>query len=259
MGGAFYEQVGADRHRATGHAAGPWSPDSQHMGPPAALLVRELEGCAPRAEVAFSRLAFEVLGPVPMGELTVRAWVERPGRAVELLSAELIADDRPVVRAHAWRIAQSDTSLVAGGAAPPLDPPERGEPMPIPSLWLRGYLDATEWRALEGGMTGSGRAIVWGRTLVDIVEGEAGTPLQRLCAIADSANGVSSRLDIRRWLFINTDLTLHLHRQPLGEWFALDAESVVGPTGAGSTSSVLHDLSGPVGRGAQSLLVRPRE
>jgi hypothetical protein len=130
--------------------------------------------------------------------------------------------------------------------------------MQIPPAWLRGYLDATEWRSLEGGMTGSGRAIVWGRTLVDVVAGEAGTPLQRLCAIADSANGVASRLDVRHWLFINTDLTLHLHRQPAGEWFALDAESVIGPTGAGSTSSVLHDLSGAVGRGAQSLLVRPR-
>jgi hypothetical protein len=69
---------------------------------------------------------------------------------------------------------------------------------------------------------------------------------------------VSSRLDIDRWLFINTDLTLHLHRQPTGEWFALDAETVIGPTGAGSTGSVLHDVTGPVGRGAQSLLVRPR-
>ena len=258
MGDAFYEQIGPDRYRATRHAAGPWSPDSQHMGPPAALIVRELERCAPRAEVAFSRLAFEVLGPVPMGELTVRAQVERPGRAVELLSAELSAGDRAVVRARAWRIAQGDTSLIAGGAAPPLDPPEKAGPMTIPPAWLRGYLDATEWRSLEGGMTGSGHAIVWGRARVELVAGEEGTALQRLCAIADSANGVSSRLDVRHWLFINTDLTLHLHRQPDGEWFALDAESVIGPTGAGSSSSVLHDLNGPVGRGAQSLLVRPR-
>ena len=41
MGGAFYEQIGPDRYRATRHAAGPWSPDSQHMGPPAALIVRD--------------------------------------------------------------------------------------------------------------------------------------------------------------------------------------------------------------------------
>jgi hypothetical protein len=258
VGDAFYEPLGDGRYRATGHTAGPWSADSQHMGPPAALLARELERCAPREDVMLSRLVFEVLGPVPLGELTVSSRVERAGRSVELLSAELQAAGRAVVRAHAWRIAQSDTGEVAAGAPAPLDPPEAAGLMPIPAGWGRGYLDAVEWRSLDGGMTGSGHATVWGRALVDLVAGEAGSALQRLCAVADSANGVSSRLEIDRWLFINTDLTLHLYRRPAGEWFALDAVTVIGPTGVGATDSVLHDAAGPVGRGAQSLLVRPR-
>jgi len=266
MGGAFYERIAEDRYRATSHTAGPWSPDAQHMGPPAALLARELEQCAPRPDAALARLVYEVLGPVPVGDLLVRAKVERPGRAVELLSAELSAvtgsgdgDVRPVVRAYAWRLAQNDTAHVVGGGPEPLAPPEAAGPMPIPRGWLRGYLDAVEWRTLQGGlMNGSGRATVWARTLVDLVEGEVSTPLQRLCAIADSGSGVSHRLDISAWIFVNTDLTLHLHRQPAGAWFALDAETTIGPTGAGTALTALHDISGPVGVGAQSLLVRPR-
>jgi hypothetical protein len=256
MGEAFYEQIGAGSFRSTNHTIGPWFLDSQHMGPPAALLVRELERCAPRADAAFSRVVFEVLGPVPISELTVRAWVERPGRSVELLSAEMLVADRPVVRAHAWRIACSDTSEVAGGGPAPLPPPEQGGDLNIPSNWRRGYLEATQWRSVQGGMNGSGRATVWGRTRVDVVQGEEASPLQRLCAIADSANGLSARLDGRAWLFINTDLSIHLHTQPAGEWFALDAETVIGPTGAGLSNTTLHDLSGPVGRSAQCLLVR---
>lgn len=107
-------------------------------------------------------------------------------------------------------------------------------------------------------MNGTGAATVWGRTLVDVVAGEQASPLQRLCAIADSGNGVSGRLDIRQWLFINTDLTLHLYRDPVGEWIGLDAETVIGPTGSGLAASVLHDEAGALGRGAQSLVVRPR-
>jgi hypothetical protein len=264
MGGAFYERVGDDRYRATAHTAGPWSPDAQHMGPPAALLAREIERCAARADTVPARLVYEVLGPVPVGDLIVKATVERPGRAVELLSAELSAvtgsggDIRPVVRAHAWRLAQNDTAYVAAGGPEPLAPPAAAGPMPIPADWLRGYLDAVEWRSLRGGLNGSGRATVWARPLVEVVEGEQSTPLQRLCAVADSGSGVSHRLDIASWIFMNTDLTLHLHRQPTGEWFALDAETTIGPAGAGTAVTMLHDTAGPVGVGAQSLLVRPR-
>jgi len=266
MGGAFYERIDETRYRATSHTAGPWSPDAQHMGPPSALLARELERCAPRPDTALARLVYEVLGPVPVGDLIVRAKVDRPGRAVELLSAELSAvtgsgddDARPVVRAYAWRLAQNDTAHVAGGGPEPLPPPDAAAPMLIPQGWLRGYLDAVEWRSLRGGLLdGSGRATVWARPLADIVAGEASTPLQRLCAIADSGSGVSHRLDINAWIFVNLDVTLHLHRRPAGEWFALDAETTIGPTGAGTAITALHDTGGPLGVGAQSLLVRPR-
>jgi hypothetical protein len=258
MVGAFYEQLAEDRYLATEHTAGPWSDKTQHMGPPAALLARELERCEPRPDLTFSRLTYEVLGAVPLGELTVHATVERTGRAVELLAAELRVGDRTMVRARAWRLAQSDTTEVAGGAPAVLDAPDTAPAMRIPTEFGEGYLAATEWRSLSGGFTGSGVATVWGRPRVALVAGEEASPLQRLCTIADSGNGVSNRLDIRKWMFINTDLTIHLYRQPVGEWFALDAETTVGPTGSGIASSVLHDAHGPIGRAAQSLLVRAR-
>jgi hypothetical protein len=258
MDGTFYEQLAEDRYLATEHTAGPWSDKTQHMGPPAALLARELERCEPRPGHAFSRLTFEVLGAVPVGELTVKAMVERSGRAVDLLAAELCVGDRTMVRARAWRLTQNDTAQVAGGAPAALQPPDTAPAMRIPAEFGEGYLAATEWRSLSGGMTGTGRATVWGQPRVALVAGEEATPLQRLCAIADSGNGVSNRLDIRTWMFINTELTIHLHRRPAGEWFALDAETIVGPTGMGIASSVLHDSDGPIGRAAQSLLIRAR-
>jgi hypothetical protein len=258
MDEAFYKELEPGRFHATQHTVGPWSAEAQHMGPPAALLTRALEGCAMARPSTLMRLTFEVLGPVPVGEVTVQAGVERPGRTVELLSAELTAGGRAVVRARAWRIALTDTAAVAGGGTPPMAPPTDTEPMVIPYGWRRGYLDATEWRSISGGMTGSGEARVWARTLVDVVAGEPPTPLQRLCAIADSGNGVSTRLDVRQWLFINTDLSLHLYRGPVGEWFGLDAETAIGPSGAGVAASVLHDEAGALGRAAQSLVVRPR-
>jgi len=254
----FFRRLGDDRYLSTEHTAGPWSTESQHLGPPSALLVRELENCAPRADMVLSRVVFEVLGPVPVAELTVSASVRRPGRSVELLVAELAHDGRPVLRAQAWRISRGDTAAVASEFSGMLPEPPACPRMEIGDDWSCGYLAAVDWRSVDGSMFTAGDAIVWGKPLMPTVEGEETTASQRLFTIADSASGVSSRLDIRKWFAINTDLSVHLHREPQGSWFALEASTVIGPGGVGVATSVVHDLLGPVGRTAQSLYVRER-
>lgn len=248
----------AHRVVASASTRGPWFADAQHMGPPSALLVRALERCAGRAEVHLTRLTVEVLGRVPLGSLTVSAHVARAGRTIELVGADLLADGRAVARAHGWFLAATDTTSAATDPGPPLPPPDAGEEHPLPDGWLPGYLDALEWRWLHGDLGESGPGRAWARLRVPVVAGEVPTPWQRLVAVADSTNGVAARLDLRDWLFVNTDLTVHTHRAPEGEWIGLDADSVVGPDGSGTAFSLVHDRRGPVGRAAQALTVRPR-
>jgi hypothetical protein len=201
----------------------------------------------------------EVLGPVPVAEVRVTARVERPGRAIALLAAEMDAGGRPVLRARAWRLATGDTAAVAHGAPPPLPPPDgvaaRAE---RPAGWLPGFLDAVEWRWVSGWLGDPGPGAVWIRPLVPLVAGEDPTALQRLALAADCANGAAAPLDPREWLFVNTELTVHLHRGPAGAWSGVDAATVVGADGVGTVSGVLHDEHGAVGRVAQVLVVRPR-
>jgi hypothetical protein len=91
-----------------------------------------------------------------------------------------------------------------------------------------------------------------------LVPDEEPSPLERVLIVADSGNGVSWELDINRWHFINPELTVHLHREAEGEWICLDAHTAISPGGVGLATSVLSDLNGPVGTGAQSLLIAPR-
>jgi hypothetical protein len=200
----------------------------------------------------------EILGPVPIADLTVRSWVERPGRSVQLTGAELSAGGRAVARAWAWWMARTDTTAVVDGLPDRLPPVEHGSPIIWPEGWEPGYLNAMEWLSIKGGFGQIGPATLWGRQLVLTVDDEQPTGIQRLMAVADSGNGASGRLDLRSWLFINTELTVHLWRVPDGEWIGLDADTAIGPAGVGLATSTMHDSTGPIGRGAQALLVRPR-
>lgn len=260
MTDAFYTQLDDNRFAAQWHTVGPWTADAQHLGPPSALLTRALEQVNAGFGGLLSSITVDVLGPVPVGELTVSARLERPGRSVELLAAELhaVAADRTVARATAWRIAPADTASVAVETVKPLSGPETAEPMKLPDAWGRGYLDAMEWRTLDGALGAIGPATLWARQRVPLVAGEEPSPLQRLMTVADSGNGASGTLDPMHWWFINTQLAVHVHREPEGEWIGLDAETVIGAGGVGTARSVLHDVHGQVGGGSQPLMVRPR-
>jgi hypothetical protein len=256
---AFYTQVAQDRFRSEGHTVGPWSPDAQHFGPPSALLTRALQRLPESFAGSLARVTVEILGPVPITELTVTAEVLRPGRAVELVAATMSAGNRPVATARGWRIAESDTASAADDVGEPLPSPDLTRPVATPEGWGRGgYLDAMEWRSVRGTIGEPGPATLWARQRVALVAGEEPTPWQRIMAVADSGNGASNTLDIAHWLFINSELTVHAHREPDGDWIGLDAHTEIGPHGVGTARSVLHDVHGKLGGGAQALLVRPR-
>ena len=57
---------------------------------------------------------------------------------------------------------------------------------------------------------------------------------------------------------MNTDLVVHIHRIPQGEWVGIRADTHYGPDGIGTTVGTLFDQSGAVGSIQQSVLVRAR-
>ncbi|MBV9449724.1 MAG: thioesterase family protein [Streptosporangiaceae bacterium] len=263
MADSFYVPLGDGRWQATPHTTGPWDPGAQHGGPPSALLGRAVQRCAPREEMIITRFTCEILRAIPVDEITIAARVARPGRSVELLEASASADGREVARATAWRVRRTESASVKPRFPAPPDlpaPPESGGAWTAgPGGGGAGYFWALDWRAAGGDFTGPGPATVWARMRYPLVPDEEPGPLERVLIIADSGNGVSWELDVNRWHFINPELTVHLHREAAGEWICLDAQTAISAGGTGLATSVLSDLDGPVGVGAQSLFVAPRD
>ncbi len=255
MPDAFFSQDG-DRFVPSELTRGPWDPQAQHAGPPSALIGRALERCEPRDGMRLGRVTFEILRPVPLEPLVVDARVVRPGRSVELLEATLSGPEGELVRARAWRLVPGELHLEeSAGEQPP--GPEAGEEGDFfPTGEPVGYHTGMEYRFVTGGFLEPGPATVWMRMRVPLVEGEEPTQLQRVLVAADSGNGVSAALDWRRYIFINTDLSVHLLREPSGHWVCLDAVTHV--DGLGLADTALWDENGRIGRAAQTLLVRER-
>ena len=246
---------------ATELTRGPWNPDHQHAGPPAALLARAIERAGAIEGGETRRLAYDILAPVPLGPVQVDTRVLRAGRRVEQIEATLTSEgSRPLMRATGWRTRTAPSDEVATPEPPP-PPPQNARALGLAS-WpgddAVAYRDALEWRWVEGSFDVPGPACVWGRVTVPLVTGEPISPLERLLVMADAASGVSAELDWAAWLFVNLDLTIHLERPPEGEWLAMDARTRIGDSGAGVCTAVLSDEHGRVGVSAQALLVEPR-
>jgi len=241
---------------------GPWSPDAQHGGPPAALLGRAVERFEDGETMQVARLTVELLRPVPLAPLTIATRWVRPGRRVQLVEATLRANDVKVARAVGLRIRRVEPDLFAPRDGEPAPPPGPASGSASTPPWEGSLITpafhshAVEHRFVGGGFDRPGPATDWIRLRVPLVDGEPTSPLSRVAAAADFGNGISwvlSRLE--GWAFINPDLTIYLHRLPISEWVCLEAVSRVEPQGIGLAESRLWDERGLIGRSLQSLLV----
>jgi Thioesterase-like superfamily len=255
------------RYEPTEHARGPWDPRALHGGAPASLIAREFERLEPGAELPIARLGFEFLRPIPLAPLTLTTRIVRKGRRVQELAAELGADlgsagEELVCRASALRIQPVPGDLPNSGSAPPekMPGPEHGKAVEYALNRAAGTSLATSGMEMswltDPWDQGPGR--VWMRLRHPLLPDEPATSLTRLVATADFGNGVSAALPFEDYLFINADLTIHLWRQPQGEWIGLDAQTLLASGGIGTAESVLHDEHGAVGRAFQTLVVQQR-
>jgi hypothetical protein len=255
---AYFRRLDESRFQPTVHAGGAWASDELHLSPLAGLIVHAIDGyraARPETGLILSRISYDILGRLANDVCDVRVETIRPGRTIELLEATLSILGRPAIRARAWMLSTFDTTAVAGGADDALPDPDTVAPWPMTSVWPGGYIASLDVRPVVP--VEPGRATAWVSTANALVEGEEASALASYVALIDTANGLAARQPPNAWLYPNVDLTIHLHRQPEGRWVGLDSTAVFGPTGQGVTSSVLHDLAGPVGRAQQMLTVRP--
>ncbi len=245
------------------HTRGPWDAEACHAGPPTGLLVRAMERALPNVRLA--RITVDLAKPVPMAGFHIGAEVTRHGRTVGATRAAII-DVSGVVRATAIgiHIATQDEPMLDG----PLDnsglvTPTLSEAIPgrFPIRQpmrhgLPGFSgSAVRMRYPPGETPDPGATTTWMNT-DPLLPDETPSPFQRICPLADCGNAFSRHTDPDEVMFMNPDLTIALHRDPVGEWLGSRSVSQWQPTGIGLADAALFDDEGLVGCALQTMILR---
>ncbi len=255
---AFFERIDATRFAATEHVSGAWAIDEQHVAPVLGLLahVVETDRDSRRDDgPVIGRLSYDILGTLPVEEVSTRVRVLRAGRTIELVEARAAHGGRDAVALRAWLMAERDTATLRGTAFPSIPGPEEMARIDPGQRWPGGFISSVDVRRCR---LEPGRAAFWVRSQQPLLEGEPVGPLAHFTRLLDIANGMAVRADPHLVHFPNLDLTAHFFAQPAGEWVGFDTTVSFGSAGIGLTSSVLHDSAGPVGTLNQILTIRPR-
>jgi hypothetical protein len=240
-------------------AAGPWDPSMQHGSPPAALAVWAAERIAAPVAMRVARVTVDLMRPVPVAPLSIESEVLREGRKIQLCAVRLLARGVVVVSATVLKVKAQAQPLPSDAVTPPVELPgpdqSRVEPADFSSS---PFVTGMSLRAARGRFGSPGPGAIWYRVDRPIVEGAPVSQAMRAMAAADFCNGTSPVLDFREWTFLNADLTVNFSREPVGEWVLVDAETWIGPDGAGLAMARLADTSGYFGRAVQSLVIEKR-
>ncbi len=239
-------------------SSGPWG-RMQHGSAPAALIAHIAERMPSEQPMRTARLTIDLMRPVPIAPLTIKTEIVRDGRKIRLVRIDLFAEGMLVTSGSVLQIRRALTELPQGIADEPvkLPGPEAGRRAKVKKD-ENPFLSLIEISIVNGGFNKPGPCAAWFRAEQPIIEGMPLSNLMAAAIAADFCNGASAVLDFRQWTFINGDLTISLTRDPVDDWILLDAETWLGPDGAGLAFGRLADKRGYFGRTVQSILIESR-
>jgi hypothetical protein len=252
-------RVDDNRVTVSPDAAGPWDASMQHGSAPSALVIWAAERMATKTPMRIARVTIDLMRPVPLTPLTFETEIIREGRKIQLCAIRLLADGVAVVAATVLKIRLDMVSLPDDVGHRPVDLPGPEASRPEPADFSTSpFVKGMSLRTARGRFGVAGPGAIWYRVDWPLVEGHPVSQAMRAVVAADFCNGTSPALDFHRYTFLNADLTVNMAREPVGEWILLDAESWIGPDGAGLAMARLGDIKGYFGRVTQSLVIETR-
>lgn len=251
----FFKRDG-DHYVPTPAGRGPWNPNSLHGRVIVGLLGFELERKHGDPDFLPARLTVDMYRLPGFDPIEVTTRLIREGGRIRVAEAEFISGGVSMAKATCQFLRRTENPEGNVWKAPEWDVPKPAAiPAPDPSSGPMGRMWST--RPISGGFGQGGQRRMWMSEVRDIVEGEPLTPFQRVAVAADFASPAAHASD-QGLAFINSDITVYLHRMPRTEWIGFESAYHDATDGVAVGECRLYDEDGSIGFASCAALAQKR-
>lgn len=245
-----------DHYLPTDAGRGPWNPNSLHGRVIIGLLGHEIERLHGGPDYLPARLTVDMYRLPDMSPVEIVTRVVRDGYRIKVIDAEFVSGGVSAGRATCQLLRKTERPEGEVWKPPAWDVPKPDEiPAPEPRTAPMGGMWKT--RPIAGGFMTAERRKTWMAEVRELVAGRPLTPFQRVAVAADFASPAANAGD-KGLKYINTDVTIYLHREPVGEWIGFDVTDHGDTAGIAFGETRLYDVDGPIGAASCCALAQKR-
>lgn len=223
---------------------GYWKHDSIHGRVVVGILGHAIEQRHGAAGMVPVRLTVDMFRLVDFAPVRIDTRIIRESARMLLVEADMIVNDQLSARATCQYLRATDPPQGTVWSVPPWDvphpdtiPPPPGDDKPH-RLFYR--------RDVAGKLGSAAPKHMWMSERHALVEGMPLSPFARAAVAADFASPFIHASDAGIG-YINTDVTMHLHRVPVSEWVGFEVTGHEASHGIAVGHCRLHDVDGPIG------------
>lgn len=249
----FFTRQG-ELFQPTPASRGPWNPNSLHGRVIAGLLAFVLEERHGDPDFVPARLTVDMYRLPDFSPVEVTTKVVREGGRIRVVDAEWISNGVSQARATCQFLRRTANPPGNVWSPPAWDAPDP-DSMPAPEDPRMGMNGMWTMRQVGDGIRGHGPRKARMKERRELVEGAAHTPFTRVAVACDFASPFANASD-NGLGYINTDVTLYLHRDLVGEWVGFESMNHHATDGVAIGECFLHDVDGPIGSAAVAALAQ---
>jgi hypothetical protein len=255
MNQPFFTRDGA-HYVPTPASRGPWDANSLHGRVIIGLLGHEIERVYGDLEFTPARLTVDMYRLPDLSPVEVTTRVVREGRRIKVVDAEFISGGVSAGRATCQFLRRTEAPTGTVWKQPDWDAPKPADIDP-PTDPRAGMGGMWAMRPISGAFGTIGQKRTWMSEVRELVEGAPLTPFVRVAVAADFASPFAHAGD-KGLEYINSDVTVYLHRALRGEWLGFEVVSHGATDGVAVGDCFLYDEDGWIGSASCCALAQKR-
>lgn len=224
-------------------ARGPWDPNSLSGSVIFSLLAFEVGNDIGSDEYMPARFTVDMYRLPDFSLITIRTSRVRDGYRIKVIDAEFFSNGKSMARATCQMLRRTENADVRVWKPEPWD-------VPAPEALGNGEgsrLDTSKVRRpISGNMNECARKRMWISEQRCLVDDIPLSPWLRACMAADLTNPWANSGEGGLG-YINSDVTLYLHRVPVDEWVGIDVVNHQATDGVAIGECYLYDRQGMIG------------